>query len=67
MDTDDIFEREKIKIIPYDLYGTLKRYKFVRAHDGEYYYLDKYTDKVRKFSKQLKTLSDYKDYLILVY
>ncbi|QAT90393.1 hypothetical protein KM622_gp107 [Spodoptera exempta nucleopolyhedrovirus] len=67
MDTDDIFEREKIKIIPYDLYSTLKRYQFVRTHDGEYHYLDRYTDKVRKFSKRLKTLSDYKDYLVLVY
>lgn len=67
MEGEDIFDREKIKIMSYDMYSRLVRYRFVRACGDEYYYIDGYTDKVLNFPYRLKTLSDYSDYLILVY
>lgn len=63
----DIFDREKIKIMPYDMYSKLSRYRLVRTLNDEYFYIDKYTHKVQKFSRRLNTLTDYNDYLILVY
>ncbi|ACI28825.1 agip124 [Agrotis ipsilon multiple nucleopolyhedrovirus] len=66
-ETADIFDREKIKIMSYDMYSRLRRHRLLRTHNGEYYYMDRYTDKVRKLSHRLNTLSDYDDYLILVY
>lgn len=67
MHLPDIFDRERIKLMSYDMYSKLRRYRLVRTHNDEYYYLDKYTDKVRKFSHRVTTLDDYSDHLILVY
>ncbi|CDG73285.1 Unknown (Maco134) [Spodoptera exigua multiple nucleopolyhedrovirus] len=67
METEDIFDRNKIKILSYDKYRMLHRYNFVDMQNGEFLYLDTYTDKVQNFSHRFPTLNDYSDYLILVY
>jgi hypothetical protein len=45
----------------------LTRYRLARRDNGDYYYTDVYTDKTLKFSRRLSTISDYSDYVILVY
>ncbi|ACI47479.1 unknown [Spodoptera litura nucleopolyhedrovirus II] len=67
MDAEDIFDKNKIKILSYDKYRMLIRYHFIKAQNDEFYYLDTYTDKVQNFSHRFATLNDYNDYLILVY
>ncbi|ABM45817.1 unknown protein [Spodoptera frugiperda multiple nucleopolyhedrovirus] len=67
MDTEDIFDKFKIKMLSYDSYSKLGRYVFMRQENNDFLYLDKYTDKVQKFSHRFQTLTDLGDYLILVY
>ncbi|QEI03475.1 hypothetical protein [Spodoptera cosmioides nucleopolyhedrovirus] len=67
MEAEDIFDKNKIKILSYDKYRMLNRYHFVETQNGEFLYLDTYTDKVQNFSHRFLTLNDYNDYLILVY
>ncbi|QNV47830.1 hypothetical protein [Alphabaculovirus altersperidaniae] len=68
MESEDIFDKTRIKILSYDKYRMLNRYRFVeRKSDDEFLYLDTYTDKVQKFSHRFLTLHDYNDYVVLVY
>lgn len=54
-------------MLSYDSYSKLGRYVFMRQENNDFLYLDKYTDKVQKFSHRFQTLTDLGDYLILVY
>ena len=67
MDVEDIFDKTKIKILSYDKYRMLFRYHLIDVQNGEFLYLDTYTDKVEKFSHRFTTLHDYSGYLVLVY
>lgn len=76
--TADIFDLKQIKILDYNEYSQLIRYTFVRtttqsedvgvADNNQmcYEYIDKYTNKTVTFYKRIKTIQDYKGYLLLV-
>nr|AOL56480.1 hypothetical protein [Chrysodeixis includens nucleopolyhedrovirus] len=65
----DIFERKKIKLLSYDEYYQMLRYKFVKFDSAvnKYFYYDKYTQTEVSTSRPTVTLNDYPDYLFLVY
>nr|AGE61754.1 hypothetical protein [Chrysodeixis chalcites nucleopolyhedrovirus] len=65
----DIFERKKIKLLSYDEYHQLSRFKFVKfdSEYNKYFYYDKYTRTEVSSSRSIVTLNDYPDYLFLVY
>nr|UPO71106.1 orf40 [Trichoplusia ni single nucleopolyhedrovirus] len=65
----DIFERKKIKLLSYDEYHQLSRFKFIKFDSltDKYFYYDKYTQTEVSTSRSIVTLNDYPDYLFLVY
>ncbi|QED40567.1 hypothetical protein [Chrysodeixis includens nucleopolyhedrovirus] len=63
----DIFDREKIKLLTYDEYNQLKRYAFSKHLNGQYCYIDKYTNKEVCYSYPIATVDDFNNYLLLVF
>ncbi|AAG53788.1 unknown [Helicoverpa armigera nucleopolyhedrovirus] len=63
----DIFDVIRVRVLRYDEYHQLQQYTYSHTSHGQHYYIDRYTNKEQSFPRQLKVLSDYDNYLLLVY
>jgi hypothetical protein len=67
VNSSDIFEALKIKLLTYEEYTKLRKYEFVEADEYEkkYYYIDKLTRIITPFSSKL--LEYDQNYIYLIY
>ncbi|ACO53487.1 lef10 [Euproctis pseudoconspersa nucleopolyhedrovirus] len=64
---EDIFDKNQIKFFSYDEYYTLSRIEYVGSRNRKHYYKNKFSGAVLESDHEIKTLDDYKDYLLIVY
>ncbi|AXU41494.1 ORF47 [Alphabaculovirus altermyunipunctae] len=64
---DDIFDKAKIKLLTYDEYERLNRYKYLYKKNNLYYYTNQFTNKVETFDSPIVVKENLKDYLKIVY
>ncbi|ABY65765.1 hypothetical protein [Orgyia leucostigma nucleopolyhedrovirus] len=64
---ENMFDKNHIKLMSYNNYYKLNRLQFIKRENEKFYYKNTFNDTVVVSERRIKTVDDYKGYLVLVY